>query len=250
MKIMFEELIEWLYKEDLKHMTTKNGLINATQDFALLEEIICEKCTPKQIYHIAKLGLKSTNINKLAQAIIKSKDPLYNYLFAKNIDKADIKAHEQVVIDSKDPEYNYYFASDIIGADIKAHGQVVIESKNPKYNYYFARNVVGTDIKAHGQVVIESKNPEYNYYFARDVVGADIKAHGQVVFESKNPTFIFWFKKTIKSDTFQFPEESVSGNAISDDVDLAEKETASNHSAEHLKLKEIKENIHTLEIIG
>ena len=222
MKIMFEELIEWLYKEDLKHMTTKNGLINATQDFALLEEIICEKCTPKQIYYIAKLGLKSTNINKLAQAIIKSKDPLYNYLFAKNIDKADIKAHEQVVIDSKDPEYNYYFASDIIGADIKAHGQVVIESKNP----------------------------EYNYYFARDVVGADIKAHGQVVFESKNPTFIFWFKKTIKSDTFQFPEESVSGNAISDDVDLAEKETASNHSAEHLKLKEIKENIHTLEIIG
>lgn len=194
MKIMFEELIEWLYKEDLKHMTTKNGLINATQDFALLEEIICEKCTPKQIYHIAKLGLKSTNINKLAQAIIKSKDPLYNYLFAKNIDKADIKAHEQVVIDSKDPEYNYYFASDIIGADIKAHGQVV--------------------------------------------------------FESKNPTFIFWFKKTIKSDTFQFPEESVSGNAISDDVDLAEKETASNHSAEHLKLKVIKENIHTLEIIG
>ena len=248
MKIIFEELIEWLEKEDSKNVTTEKGSIKVTQDFALLEEIICEKCSSKQIYLIAELGLKSTNIKKLGQAVIDSKDPKYNYLFAKNINKADIKAHEQAVIDSKDPEYNYYFASDINSSDINAHGQIVIDSKNLEYNYYFARDVVGADVKAHGQVVLESKNPEYNYYFARDVVGADVKAHGQVVLESKNPTFIFWFKKTIKSFTFQFPEQSESNNDIASN--LSEKENRSILSAEQLKLEEIKKHIHTLEIIG
>ncbi len=181
MKIKFEELLNWLKTEDKKGKTTKDNNVVPTQDFVLFEEIICEKCTAEQIYRIANLGLKSTNIKKLANAIIARKDPKYNYMFAKDIPGADIRAHAQAIIESKDSEYNYMFAKDIPGADIKAHAQAIIESKDPLYNYKFAKDIPGADIKAHAQAIIESKDPLYNYMLAKDIPGADILAHAQVI---------------------------------------------------------------------
>lgn len=131
-KLTFKEIIKLFEIEDSKHKV-ENDKIIPTKDFINLEGLVCQKCSPEQIYKIAKLGLKSTNIQKLGQ----------------------------VIIDSKDPEWNFYFARDIKGADVLAHGQVVIASKDPELNYLFARDVKGADILAHAQILYE----ENQYYF-------------------------------------------------------------------------------------
>ena len=73
-----------------------------------------------------------------------------------------------MVIESKDPKWNCKFAKDVEGADVKAHEKVVIESKNLLWNYHFAKDVAGADIIAHGQVIIESKDSTYNCMFKED----------------------------------------------------------------------------------
>ena len=44
-------------------------------------------------------------------------------------------------IESKSLEFNYMFAKDIKGADIKAHANVILENKGVWYNYYFAKYI-------------------------------------------------------------------------------------------------------------
>ena len=70
MKIKFEELFILLRAEDKKGQRTIDSKVEPTQNFVRLEEKLCEECTAEQIYKIAKLGLRSTNIKKLAKAII------------------------------------------------------------------------------------------------------------------------------------------------------------------------------------
>ncbi len=164
MEIKFEELIRWLKAEDQKRKTIKDNNVVPTQDFVLLEETICEECTAEQIYRIANLSLKSTNIKKLANAIIARKDLRYNYCFANDIPGADIRAHGRVIIESKDPEWNYVFARDIPGADVLAHGQVIIESKDPIWICLFAMDIPGADVLAHAQAI---------YKFSKDDKTAD-----------------------------------------------------------------------------
>ncbi len=133
MKIKFEELFILLRAEDKKGQRTIDSKVEPTQNFVRLEEKLCEECTAEQIYKIAKLGLRSTNIKKLAKAIIARKDPFDNYMFAEDIPGVDIRAHGQVVIESKDPQYNYVFARDIPGADVLAHAQAIYKfSKDDK----------------------------------------------------------------------------------------------------------------------
>lgn len=164
MKIKFEELIILLRAEDKKGQRTKDSNVEPTQNFVRLEEKLCKECTAEQIYIIAKLSLRSTNIKKLAKAIVARKDPFNNFMFAQDIPGVDIRAHGQVVVESKDPQYNYWFANEIPGADIGAHGQAIIESKDPKWNYVFARDIPGADVLAHAQAI---------YKFSKDDKTAD-----------------------------------------------------------------------------
>jgi len=196
-KLTFKEIVELFKREDSKRKII-NGQIKPTENFIKLEDLVCQKCSPEQIYKIAKLGLKSTNIKKLGQVIIESEDLEWNVYFARDVEGADILAHGQVIIESEDLEWNVYFARDVEGADVLAHGQVIIESEDPEWNVYFARDVEGADVLAHGQVIIESEDPEWNVYFARDVEGADVLAHGQVVIESEDPELNYKFARDVE----------------------------------------------------
>ena len=89
--------------------------------------------------------------------------------------RAKLIIYSMIVIKSKDPAWNYMFAKDVEGADKKAHEKVVLESKDPQVNYWFARFIEGTDKKAHTKVILESNDPSLNYWFAKNVGGADVK---------------------------------------------------------------------------
>ena len=160
-KVKFEDIIKLLKREDSKH-TIKKGGISPTENFKKLEDLVCQKCSPEQICEIAKLGLKSTDIQKLEQVILKSQDPKLNYEFARYVKGAAVEDHGQVVIASKDPELNYYFAAFVKGANVKAHEEIVLKSQDPKWNYKFAQYVKGADILAHAQILYEL------YYYRLD----------------------------------------------------------------------------------
>ena len=192
-KLTFEKIIKLLKMEDANH-TKENGEIKPTKRFRDFEDLLCQKCSPEQIYKIAKLGLVSTDIKKLGKVIIASKDLELNYKFACYVEGADVLAHGRMVIASKDPKLNYWFARDSKGADVEAHGEIVLKSQDLKLNYKFAEYVKGADVLAHGRMVIASKDPEWNYMFARYVVGADILAHAQILYEEDQ----YYFERLIK----------------------------------------------------
>ena len=75
-------------------------------------------------------------------------------MFAKNVQGADIKAHEKVILDSKDLKWNYMFAKNVQGADIKTLGQIVLNSKDLIWNSRFAK-IDGADFEAHQKVIAE-----------------------------------------------------------------------------------------------
>ena len=77
---------------------------------------------------------------------------------AQDLDKnsAEFKQICQNVIDTNNAELNYLFARNVEGADVKKHGEVVLRSKDPSLNYLFATEVVGADIEAHKDVIAQS----------------------------------------------------------------------------------------------
>ena len=80
----------------------------------------------------------------------------YNYIFARDVKRANVRAHGKVIIDSGDLEYNYKFASDVKGADVRAHGKVIINSGSIEYNGKFEL-IEGSDIDAHVTAINNTK---------------------------------------------------------------------------------------------
>ena len=181
------------------------ALILGSLDETLLkmQSTIIKKGSGKDNYeffcHMKKLPVDfEDNIDYagFSKAIVEGGEALENYLFAAYRNNGvDVKKHGKAVIKSKNPEYNYLFAKDRRDADIKGHGKAVIRSKNLEYNYLFAQNIAGADVLAHGEVIIKSKDPEYNYWFAKDIAGADVLAHSKAVVESKSPKYNFDFMR-------------------------------------------------------
>ena len=103
--------------------------------------------------------------------VLESKDPSSNYLFARDVKGADIKAHERIVLESGNLECICCFATDVDGADIKAHEKIILESKDPRYNYLFPLYLLDeADIIAHSKVVIDSGNERYIKSFCDDII--------------------------------------------------------------------------------
>lgn len=161
-------LIEFLKLEDNKKIIqTENNqtIIVPTEQFKFLEDIICKRCTPAEIFYIAKLGLISSDVSKLGQAIIQSKNLKYNYLFARYIKGADIQGHAEVIINSKNLRCNRLFAENIPGANIEAHEAIILEAKDPKESLLFAKYVKRADIISHANIIIEKTNYSKKAYF-------------------------------------------------------------------------------------
>ena len=49
-------------------------------------------------------------IELFEEKILNLNSPELSYIFSKTVNGANIKAHEKVILESKDPQYNYLFA--------------------------------------------------------------------------------------------------------------------------------------------
>jgi len=122
-------------------------------DVEKLSESIIESKDVECNYYLLEHEIEGLDIKRHAQVIIDSCDPEYNYLLASLVQELDLDIDiiqiGKSVIASKDLYYNYLFAYEIDGADIEGHGRVIIESKDPYYNNLFATEITGADIDAH-----------------------------------------------------------------------------------------------------
>ena len=79
-----------------------NGSQNSTVLFQKLEKLVLDSNILDYILRFAKKNFKYTNVAEFSQKIIESKSAEYNFLFAKYVKGANIKAHYQAVKESKD----------------------------------------------------------------------------------------------------------------------------------------------------
>ena len=72
-----------------------------------------------------ELDKDSLEFKQMCQNVINTNDAELNYIFARNVEGADVKKHGEVVLRSNDPYLNYLFATEVAGADIAKHKQVI-----------------------------------------------------------------------------------------------------------------------------
>ncbi len=111
----------------------------------------------------------------LEKVVIKSKNPEFAYLYARDIPGANIEMLEKVVLDAKNPYYSCEFASDIPNANTQKHQEIVIKSKDVQMAYRFALYVDNADLGPLENMVIKSQDPKLIYKFRETVVNANTR---------------------------------------------------------------------------
>lgn len=110
---------------------------------------------------------------ELCDVVVKSNNPKFAYLYARDIPKADIPALQTIVENSENPEYATEFASDISGIDITKLQSIVVSSKNAFYAYRFAKYVDNADVKSLENVVAKSEDVNIIENFMNDIDGVN-----------------------------------------------------------------------------
>ena len=221
-KIMEDSIVE---TKDLLLITDFAAKVKGA-DIERLEKIIANSLNPEAIYNFAK-NVEGADLGKLKAAMLKvsfnqgypgflkytylhnfAKDfpqlgttdldelaikadiPHLSYLFAKDIEGANIEAHQAIVLKHPDAEYITNFARDVKGADIKELEDALLKyinvyKRDKNYAYVFGL-IEGADIEPLAEYAVNNCSHWINYQFARDIV-KDVqknKQHEKVVLET------------------------------------------------------------------
>lgn len=86
----------------------------------------------------------SVYFQSICDKIIKGENPTDNYIFATSVKGINAKKHGEIVIIKGDEYLNFLYATEVQGADIDAHRAVIEKSNNKKLLEKFDREF--TDI--------------------------------------------------------------------------------------------------------
>lgn len=148
---------------------------------------------PEIIYEISKYINNPKLINKLATALIKTRDAKYIYEFVHVVKGSPINILAEAVIETGNAKYIYEFAHVVKGAPVDELAEAVIETRNAEYIYYFAHFVEGAPIDKLLGAVIKTRNAEYIYAFARYIKGAPIDELAEAVIKIGDANYIYKF---------------------------------------------------------
>ena len=225
-----------------------------------LENIIVKSGNPIYIYRFANdlNGIKNINILALENAIINTNSLGHICLFANNVNKGkNISRLQDKILTSKNPEFIFLFARDVENADVHKLVNAAILTKNFHFINKFTKidRVDDTDKKRLKEIydrfcgivykAIESKNPENLCIFAIKYQNLGLDQEGilgdieEEVIKSGDPKCIYDFAKFVRksnkhklvkailaSDDFEYMYkffDGVSGIADYDKKDLIDK---------------------------
>lgn len=166
-KYLFEDdysadSLKWIKRLEEKQL--KLATYNQEEIDKFQTEIIQENDSALAYFFACEFPYKRYRMQKI---ILDNKDPKYSYLFAQNIENADIKALQKIVIDSKKIKYICRFACFVENADVKPLEKLIIKSKNVKYAHMYIKHVKGADINNFKKLILESKKPRYLFELAK-----------------------------------------------------------------------------------
>lgn len=171
------------------------------QDFNAIEDRIVEYWHAESLYNSAK-NIKRTNKQKLQDAILKTDDIEYIYMFARDIKGADVKLCQARFIEilktdasvftGKNPfEAAYKFLRDVPNADAEEIIDFLSDTEyfnnfhhNGEYIYltalHYVQNLRNKDLKEKYVNTLcsaeaKSNHPEFIYLFALNIKGANIE---------------------------------------------------------------------------
>lgn len=120
----------------------KQGIISR-EDIEKAEEIVIEESTKKVLWYtknnILRFAkeIKGANIEKLEDAIIKTRSADNILKFATDVDGANIEKLENAIIEIGDARYIFEFATEIKGANIEKLRKAVVKTKDEHYIHGF-----------------------------------------------------------------------------------------------------------------
>lgn len=162
------------------------------------------------IMEFKKLYGDYNTVKKFEDRVIKLGIPKLSYLFMKNIEGSNKKAHTKIILSSNDLNLIYETAK-IRGVNIIELGRSIINSNDSYFNYLFARDINGSVVSNHENVVVNGEEDLIKYYFARDVVGSNKRKLGESVLNG-NPSINFFFAKDVKDGLFMEHMKIVKNN--------------------------------------
>ncbi len=141
-------------------------------------------------------------VKKFDDKIKTLRNPKLSYLFFKNIEGCNKKAHTRIIIDSKNPKFIYETAK-IKGINTHELEKAIVEIKDPFWSYIYARDIKDANIKEHEMIVLNSSDNLVKYHFAKDVIGSDKRKIGMNVIEMGDANINFFFARDIKDGLFK-----------------------------------------------
>jgi len=133
-------------------------------------EIIKENDSALAYFFACEFPYKRFRMQKI---ILDNKDPKYSYLFAQNIDNADIFALQKVVINAKNIKYICKFACFVERADIKLLENLILKCRHVKYAHMYLKHVKTADVNKFKEIILESKKPRYLFELAKHITNLD-----------------------------------------------------------------------------
>lgn len=105
--------------------------------------------SPVLAYTFALLGPSKKEFRKYQNIVLKSRNPLYLYLFA-SVPGANVLKIQKVLEPLMDAVMAYKFAVEVPDADVRRLQRIVVREtrrfRDAKIAYQFARDVVGSDL--------------------------------------------------------------------------------------------------------
>lgn len=170
----FDELVELVAKSNSIKVIYRFAYAHQDKNLGKLTDAICKSENLEYITLLASLGLKGIDIEKLTDVVIESGSLgwLLRLTDAKNV---NIEKIIDAVCKSKSGYYIYHFAKDVKGANIKKLTDAICGTKSAEDIYNFAKDIKGADIEKLTDGICETGYPEYIYLFARDIKGSNIE---------------------------------------------------------------------------
>ena len=173
----------------------------------------------KEIYEYAQCH-PTADIELLTQALLKAKKLPDCYATSYGVDY-DYDDEYPVSEDYELAHYYYIFARDIEGANIDLLCNAVANAQDPNSIYNFAVSIPGANIQLLAES-LDSFHDETIYLFARDVEGANIQLLEKKM-QNAYPKYIYLFARDIEGTNVEFLQDSLMGWAEEGyDVDFCE----------------------------
>lgn len=138
--------------------------VDQTPNKLLLQEVFAKQDPLLSYFYALE---KKDNLPKIQEIILKSKNPKYIFLFAKNIKKADCKALQTALVNTKNIKYICKYALFINNSNFSLLEKIILKSKKIKYiNMLLASNKY-KNINNYFDIILSCKKPKYLFYLAK-----------------------------------------------------------------------------------